>query len=116
MPRQTKTRPVFVCDSCGNESSKWEGRCPSCGEWNTLGEMKVSAKRPATGGWTGSTTASATPLAEVSTESTPRMVFSSAEVNRVLGGGIVSGSLALVAGDPGIGKSTLLLSLASETG
>jgi len=116
MPRQTKTRSVFVCDSCGNESSKWEGRCPSCGEWNTLGEMKVSARHPATGGWTGSTTANATPLAEVSTESTPRMVFSSAEVNRVLGGGIVSGSLALVAGDPGIGKSTLLLRLASETG
>jgi DNA repair protein RadA/Sms len=78
--------------------------------------MKVSTKRPPTGGWTSATSTAATLLSEVSTEATPRMVFSSTEVNRVLGGGIVSGSLVLIAGDPGIGKSTLLLKLASETG
>jgi len=116
MPRQPKNRTVFVCDSCGNDFSKWEGRCPSCGEWNTMAEMKVSTKRPPTGGWTGATSTAATLLSEVSIEATPRMVFSSTEVNRVLGGGIVSGSVVLIAGDPGIGKSTLLLRLASETG
>jgi len=78
--------------------------------------MKVSTKRPPTGGWTSTTSTAATLLSEVSIEATPRMVFSSTEVNRVLGGGIVSGSLVLIAGDPGIGKSTLLLKLASETG
>ena len=116
MPRQPKSKTVFVCDSCGNDTSKWEGRCPSCGEWNTLAEMKISTKRPATGGWAGATSVSAMRLSDVSTEATPRMEFSSTEVNRVLGGGIVPGSVVLVAGDPGIGKSTLLLKLASETG
>lgn len=116
MPRQPKSKTVFVCGSCGNDTSKWEGQCRSCGEWNTLAEMKIPTKRAATGGWSGATSASVTRLSDVSTEATPRMKFSSTEVNRVLGGGIVPGSVVLVAGDPGIGKSTLLLRLASETG
>lgn len=115
MPRQPKTKSLFVCDSCGNEAQRWEGRCPSCGEWNSLKQVETTAGRSRVGGWAGGSAAAATRLTDVSTQRTPRLEFSSGEVNRVLGGGVVSGSVVLVAGDPGIGKSTLLLRMAAET-
>lgn len=114
MARSAKTRTVFLCDSCGADTPRWEGRCPSCGEWNTLKEMSEPVGAPAATSWT--TKAEAIRLSDVSTLETPRLQFSSAEVDRVLGGGMVPGSLALIAGDPGIGKSTLLLRLAADVG
>ena len=116
MARPTKNRANFVCDACGNETSRWEGRCPSCGEWNTLSEMPVASPGPRRANWTGSSGPEVVRLADISTRESPRIRFSSPEVNRVLGGGMVPGSLTLVAGDPGIGKSTLLLGLAGEAG
>ena len=106
-----KSRTVYVCDSCGAESPKWEGRCPSCGQWNTLAEFKQGARDSRH--WTGAS-APAVELSEVQADDVPRTAVGSQELNRVLGGGIVPGSVTLVAGDPGIGKSTLLLRLASD--
>ena len=106
-----KSRTVYVCDSCGAESPKWEGRCPSCGQWNTLAEFKQGASDSRH--WTGAS-APAVELSEVQADDVPRISVGSQELNRVLGGGIVPGSVTLVAGDPGIGKSTLLLWLASD--
>ena len=116
MARPTRAKSIFVCDACGNETPRWEGRCPSCGEWNTLAELQVPSAGPRKANWTGSAGPEAVRLADVSTSESPRIRFSSQEVNRVLGGGVVPGSLTLVAGDPGIGKSTLLLALAAEAG
>ncbi len=114
MARSTKTRTVFVCGTCGADTPRWEGRCPSCGEWNTLSETVEPVVGPGRASWSG--VRESVRLADVSTREAPRLRFSSAEVDRVLGGGMVPGSLALVAGDPGIGKSTLLLRLASDVG
>ena len=116
-----KSKIVFLCDSCGAESSRWEGRCPACGEWNTLVEFRApAASSPSSssarggGSWAGDDQAEAVRLRDVSGEERERMAFRSAELNRVLGGGMVAGSVTLVAGDPGIGKSTLLLSAAAD--
>ncbi len=103
---------VFVCQQCGKESSKWLGRCPSCHEWNTLVETIVEFSRAAafsaaiSGG-------SAQELSQLTAQEVPRLVIPFAEFNRVLGGGIVPGSLVLISGDPGVGKSTLLLQVAT---
>ncbi|MDE6845615.1 MAG: DNA repair protein RadA [Lachnospiraceae bacterium] len=110
---KSKTGTVFYCQNCGYESSKWMGQCPGCKEWNSMVEEKVhtgsggnrSANRNARG--TGSVRPSS--LSEVSIQEEMRMLTHMAELDRVLGGGIVPGSLTLVGGDPGIGKSTLLL-------
>ena len=105
-------RSVFVCQQCGRESAKWLGRCPDCEGWNTFVETVV---RPPRGGRSTSH-APSTPLQELSTvsgEEAPRLALSLTECNRVLGGGVVPGSLVLVAGDPGIGKSTLLLQISA---
>ena len=107
-----KTKTVYVCDSCGNETPRWEGRCPSCRQWNTLAEMKQS-KLPERNHWIGESLP-AIHLSDVAVEEFPRIEVDSHEINRVMGGGIVKGSLTLIAGDPGIGKSTLLLRLASD--
>ncbi len=108
-----KARSTFVCSACGGESSRWEGRCPHCGDWNTLSEIAqaVASRR---GTWTGSAANEPVQLRDVSLEDHPRTKFKSSEVNRVLGGGLVPGSVTLVAGDPGIGKSTLLLAVAAD--
>jgi DNA repair protein RadA/Sms len=111
------TRAIFACQDCGNQSSKWLGRCPECGNWNTYVEEQVRQDpRPARPGSARATGPAARPmpLAEVQFASTNRLRLAMRELNQVLGGGIVPGSLVLVGGDPGIGKSTLLLQLASE--
>lgn len=108
-----KTPSVFTCQSCGYSSAKWLGRCPDCGSWNSfIEEMKVAAPRGAMPFRREG--AKVARLSEVSSEDAPRVETSNAEFNRVLGGGIVPGSLVLLGGEPGIGKSTLLLQIAQS--
>lgn len=105
-----KTKTVFFCKECGYETAKWLGQCPGCHQWNTLVEEKVgpaSGKKMVRAG----NRPKMTGLFEVSMEEEDRMSSGIPELNRVLGGGIVKGSLVLVGGDPGIGKSTLLLQI-----
>ena len=111
---RAKARSIYVCDSCGNETPKWEGRCPSCGEWNTLGELHVGKREARHGSWRGAASLPPQELSKVSAERLQRLRTSSSEVERVLGGGIVPGSVVVIAGDPGIGKSTLLLKVAAD--
>jgi DNA repair protein RadA/Sms len=99
-------RPVFVCSSCGHESPKWHGRCPGCGEWNTLVE-EARAAAPAGRPRRATRALRPVPLADVEAAAVARMLTGIGELDRVLGGGIVPGSLVLLGGSPGIGKSTL---------
>ncbi|HXU67736.1 MAG TPA: DNA repair protein RadA [Polyangia bacterium] len=96
----------FVCQGCGYASSKWLGRCPECAEWNSLVEETTSSGKPA---GAVSSTDKPRPIADVEIDHAPRMQTGIGELDRVLGGGLVAGSLVLLGGDPGIGKSTLLL-------
>src|SRR5438445_10119944 len=110
-------RTIFACQECGNQSSEWLGRCPECGNWNTYVEEQVRAEpagRASGARRVSLTSAQAIPLSEVRFAQANRLRLGMRELNQVLGGGIVPGSLILVGGDPGIGKSTLLLQLASE--
>lgn len=105
-----KAKTRFVCQSCGYVSVKWWGRCPECGEWSSLVEEPVADKVARGKG----EPEPAVPLAQVSGQESSRLVTGLNEFDRVLGGGIVRGSLVLLGGDPGIGKSTLLLQVASR--
>ena len=112
-----KEKTVWFCTNCGNEYPKWMGRCPACGEWNTLTEQKIT---PATGSGSGRKGASGSvpgegraprKLSEIDSSSENRKSLNNEEVDRILGGGIVEGSLVLIGGEPGIGKSTLSLQI-----
>lgn len=110
-----KKKSKFVCNECGYETAKWMGRCPGCGQWNTMvEEVEVVAKGPR-GAFKHSemVSAKATPIISVETQEEQRVPTELTEFNRVLGGGIVPGSLILIGGDPGIGKSTLLLQVSA---
>ena len=100
-------KSVFFCQNCGHEESKWLGQCPACKEWNTFVEEKVTSVKAGT--VRDKKEAQIVALSSVETDEDERMITEMAELDRVLGGGIVPGSLVLVGGDPGIGKSTLLL-------
>jgi DNA repair protein RadA/Sms len=105
-----KAKTSFFCTNCGAESSKWVGQCPSCKEWNTLvEELVVKTKNSASAAITSSTRNVAKKLSEIESENYSRFNTSINELNRILGGGIVPGSLILLGGEPGIGKSTLAL-------
>ena len=107
----TKAKTVWFCSNCGNEYSKWMGKCPACGEWNTMVEKEVvTGKRPLAASVPGAGR-KPMPLKDVSTTAEDRVSLGSAEVDRLLGGGIVKGSLVLMGGEPGIGKSTLSLQI-----
>ena len=107
----TKEKSVFFCKSCGNESPKWFGKCPACGEWNTCVEEKeVRSKKSEVRSKMGENIP--IPIKDISNAKEQRIVLPYEELNRVLGGGLVLGSLVLVGGEPGIGKSTLLLQTA----
>lgn len=117
---KTKYKSVWMCTECGNESPRWEGRCPACGAWNSMTEEKVAATpsrslSPAGAGGKSKATA----LNQIETADLPRIKLPSGELNRVLGGGLVPGSMVLIGGEPGVGKSTLvlqnLLSIKSRT-
>ena len=101
---------VFVCSACGTESAKWHGQCPGCGAWNTLAEEARAPAPGARGGGGGRPRAAAAkpvPLADVRAPRIPRLTTGIGELDRILGGGLVPGSLVLLGGSPGIGKSTL---------
>lgn len=102
---------VFFCGECGYESTKWLGKCPACGSWNTMLEQKKVSSAPSINSLTY---AHAIPLADVTTTASGRVSSGIGELDRVLGGGIVPGSVTLLGGDPGIGKSTLLMQTAAE--
>lgn len=106
MAKATKT--IFICGECGYESGKWLGRCPNCESWNTLVEAIPAPARQ------GMAQAHALPLSNVSTGTARRISCGIGELDRVLGGGVVAGSTVLLGGDPGIGKSTLLMQAAAE--
>ena len=108
-----KVKTSFFCQNCGAQASKWVGKCTSCQEWNTYVEEVISRPEKK-GGYTAVTTTAKSPslVSEIQLESVPKIKTNDAELNRVLGGGIVPGSVVLVGGEPGIGKSTLLLQLA----
>ena len=113
----TKNKTVFVCRSCGSESPKWIGKCYSCGEWNTyVEEVVMTGKSKNTIGKkdTFSINRKPIPISQVSVDELPRIDTGIAEFNRVLGGGLVPGSLVLIGGEPGIGKSTLVLQMALQ--
>ena len=108
-----KKKIKYVCQECGAESPKWLGKCPACGNWNTLVEEEISSeiKNPH-----ALTTAFETPrrIAEVDMEELPRFMTGSGELDRVLGGGLIPGSIILIAGDPGVGKSSLTLAVCAN--
>ncbi len=107
-----KEKTVYVCSNCGQESPKWQGKCPACGQWNTFVEevvraAPVSARRVAAG--VERVKARPVTIGEIQADEEPRIDLRDQELNRVLGGGLVRGSLVLIGGEPGIGKSTLVL-------
>lgn len=113
-----KDRTAYVCSNCGQESAKWIGKCPSCGQWNTFKEIRIAASTPSTiasskgyhdapGGRGGK--AKLVKLRDIPVDDEPRIDMHDDELNRVLGGGLVPGSIVLLGGEPGIGKSTLTL-------
>ncbi|TYS13866.1 DNA repair protein RadA [Rossellomorea vietnamensis] len=112
-----KKKTKFMCQSCGYESAKWMGRCPGCSEWNKMvEEVEITGKQPR-GAFKHSVDqgpSKAEKLVSIQSKQEPRVETDSKELNRVLGGGVVPGSLILIGGDPGIGKSTLLLQVSSQ--
>ena len=106
----TKIKSMWFCSECGAESPKWEGRCPGCSQWNTMVEERVSTKssRSVSAG-RGTVKSKPQRVSEIQALNEPRIHMPSEELNRVLGGGLVAGSLVLIGGEPGIGKSTLVL-------
>ena len=112
-----KRKTVYCCSECGNETSNWAGRCPACGAWNTLQEVTIetgSGKKSAVNARAAA--GKAKPLSELDTSEEIRFATGISEFDRVLGGGAVAGSLVLVGGAPGIGKSTLLLQMCASAG
>lgn len=102
-----KKRVSFICQQCGKESPKWLGRCPQCQEWNSFLETVVESRSSSS--WIPNSNSKPQTLAEISLESSPKIALPFNEFNMLLGGGLVPGTLVLIGGDPGIGKSTLLL-------
>ncbi|MBQ9193886.1 MAG: DNA repair protein RadA [Bacteroidales bacterium] len=107
----TKAKTVWFCSNCGNEYSKWMGKCPACGEWNTMVEKEVVTGKRALSVSVPGASRKPMPLKDVTTTAEDRVSLGNAEVDRLLGGGIVKGSLVLMGGEPGIGKSTLSLQI-----
>jgi|TARA_B110000263_G_scaffold189034_1_gene166675 DNA repair protein RadA/Sms len=113
----SKKNSIYFCQSCGTQSSKWLGKCPSCNEWNTFVEEYITKKKTGKDGYISSKINHPKLISEIDYSNEKRIITNDKELNRVLGGGIVPGSLILLGGDPGIGKSTLLLqfSLSSKS-
>jgi DNA repair protein RadA/Sms len=111
MPKSTV---IFVCRECGGESIRWAGQCPHCRAWNSLEEFRAPAsgrdvRRPV-----AAASARPVPITEIEVDAAPRLALAWDELNRVLGGGVVHGSVVLLGGEPGVGKSTLLMHVAAQ--
>jgi len=111
-----KVKSVYICAECGYESPKWYGKCPSCGEWNTMNEEIRDTAKPIAKASASVSYAPPIPVREISTADEVRYKTGLGELDRVMGGGIVKGSLVLLGGDPGIGKSTILLQICEHLG
>lgn len=111
-----KEKTVFICTECGNEAPKWSGKCPACGAWNTMIEETIKVQGAGKQRGLSAKTAEIKTLEEIKTDDEERISTHVGELDRVLGGGIVKGSLVLVGGDPGIGKSTILLQMCQTLG
>jgi DNA repair protein RadA/Sms len=112
-----KIKSVYICSECGFESAKWYGKCPSCGQWNTMNEeVKETGSNKSAGTYTHHSMSRPVALHEISTADEERYHTGLSELDRVLGGGIVKGSLILISGEPGIGKSTILLQICEYLG
>src|SRR5437762_8434487 len=109
----SKVKTAFFCQNCGYESVKWLGQCPSCARWNSFVEEIIQKQDSKTNGWknydTNKRINKTVALNEITSSEENRLITPDIELNRVLGGGIVAGSIVLIAGEPGIGKSTLFL-------
>jgi DNA repair protein RadA/Sms len=110
---KAKTKTIYVCQSCGTQSPRWMGKCPDCGQWNTMVEERIEKPKDI-----GSSKRRAGPepllLGDIETKDEDRFITKIGELDRVLGGGIVTGSVVLIGGDPGIGKSTLVLQMLKQ--
>ena len=110
-----KIKKAWFCSSCGNESTKWMGKCPACGEWNTMVEEVISKDTSSSASrnrlLVESSNSKPVKLREISLTEENRIKIGNTEVERILGGGIVEGSMILIGGEPGIGKSTLSLQI-----
>lgn len=108
-----KEKIAYVCSNCGQEAAKWIGKCPNCGQWNTFSEIRIAAHSPAVSNRASRLQSTDSnlpqPISKVTTRDEPRIDLHDEELNRVLGGGLVPGSIVLLGGEPGIGKSTLVL-------
>lgn len=104
-----KDRTIYVCEQCGQESLKWVGRCQACGMWNTFKPLTISETKPKQSHIQGLKESVPIPVGQIDVDCEPRIDLRDKELNRVLGGGLVPGSLVLIGGEPGIGKSTLIL-------
>ena len=113
MTKTAKAKTVYVCSACGYECGKWMGKCPSCGEWNTMAEEIVAVHKAESVPVSLPLSERAQPVGKVRTEHFLRVSSGIGELDLVLGGGIVPSSFVLCGGDPGIGKSTLLLQMAN---
>jgi len=111
-----KSRSIFVCQNCGYEAPKWIGKCPSCQKWNTFTEETVTREKSSSSSRIPSSSSVPQALTEFKTQDNTRIITHINELNRVLGGGLVAGSVVLLGGEPGIGKSTLALQLALTSG
>ena len=111
-----KSKPIYVCNECGAESAKWYGRCPQCGAWNSIEEQVRQPVVPTRGPRGGVAATAVQRIGEIRMDSHQRYCTGMKELDRVLGGGIVKGGLMLIGGDPGIGKSTLLLQICAYLG
>src|SRR5882724_7061369 len=110
-----KSETVFVCQSCGHQSRKWLGKCPECGEWNSLVEERDRvARKSSTRSGIKLREVTAIAYSEIESQDETRISSGVTEFDRVLGGGLVPGTLVLIGGDPGIGKSTLMLQVADR--
>ena len=111
-----KAKTTFACQSCGFQSSKWLGKCPDCNQWNTFAEERFEKATTPRGELSLGTKDEPAPIHEIDTTEEGRVLCGIGEFDRVLGGGLVPGSVILIGGDPGIGKSTLLLQAAASLG
>lgn len=109
-----KKKTVYVCQECGYDTPKWVGRCPSCGRWNTMVEEMAAPKTAGGLRLDLQSTSRPEPITEVTVDDLPRFLTGSGELDRVLGGGVIPGSLVLIVGDPGVGKSSLTLKVCAN--